>query len=65
MSLTCNAKEYQSMILQVSQNQPKQSLRGFSVLHPNQVSLVGMRNGKIIIIQLFQLTVYFNCKYFS
>ena len=55
MSLTRNAKEYRSTtVQQVSQNQPKQSLRRFSVLHlPNHLLLVGVDNRNIIITQLF------------
>ena len=55
MSLTRNAKEYRSMtVQQVSQNQPKQSLRIFSVLHhPNHLLLVGVDNRNIMITQLF------------
>ena len=41
-------------VQQVSQNQPKQSLRRFSVLHhPNHLLLVGVDNRNIIITQLF------------
>ena len=39
---------------QVSQNQPKQSLQGFSVLYrPNHLLLVDVDNRNIIITQLF------------
>ena len=38
----------------MSQNQPKGSLRGFSVLrHPNHLLLAGMNNRNVIITQRF------------
>ena len=63
----------------MSQNQPKRSLRGFSVLrHLNGLLLAGMNNRNVIITQRFHstpdlgnrdfsgiLTVFFNYKYFS
>ena len=43
-----------SHVQQVSQNQPKQSIWAFSVLHhPNHFMLVGMNNKNIIITQQF------------
>ena len=51
LKTTRNAGEYRGLTVQeVSQNQPKRSLRTFSVLrHPNHFLLVGVNNQEVII----------------